>query len=385
MPSLVDQIVAAISHVAGPAAPLHAPEIAGNEWPYVKECLDTEWVSSVGSYVDRFESDLAAKTGAKYAIATMNGTAALHGCMVLAGVGHDQEVIVPALTFVATANAVSYLGAVPHFVDSELVTLGVDPAKLDGHLDEIAERRSDGVYNSRTGRKIAAVICMHTFGHPVRIDALLDVTQKWNLPLIEDAAESLGSYFKGRHTGTFGKVSALSFNGNKIITTGGGGAILTDNPNIAARAKHLTTTAKIPHLWAFEHDDIGYNYRLPNINAALGCAQLERLEDFLARKRRVADAYTAAFLGVDGVRIVLEPDHSTSNMWLNAILLAPENSAYRNPILDMTNESGLMTRPVWNLMHTLPMYAECPRADLSTAEQLASCLITLPSSPSLAA
>lgn len=378
----VDAVVDAIAGVTHGKAPLHAPEIAGNEWQYVKECLDTEWVSAVGSYVNRFEEMLASYTGAKHAIATNNGTSALHACLMVAGVARDDEVVIPSLTFIATANAVAYCGAHPHFADIAPDTMGLDPARLAAHLGAVAERRDGAVYNRATGRRISAVVCMHSFGHPADLDGLLAVTGDWRLPLVEDAAESLGSFYKGRHTGTFGLISSLSFNGNKIVTTGGGGAILTNDPGLAARAKHLTTTAKKPHAWAFEHDMIGYNYRLPNINAAMGCAQMERLDDFLTRKRIIAGRYAEAFAHIDGVRYVDAPADCVSNYWLNCIVL--DDAEARDQVLAATNDAGLMTRPAWTPMHFLPMFTDCPRDDLRVTEHVFRHLINVPSSPRLA-
>jgi perosamine synthetase len=363
---------------------LHEPEFRGNEWPYVRECLDTGWVSSVGRFVDRFEGMLVETTGAKHAIAVVNGTAALHACLVLAGVQRDDEVLIPALTFIATANAVSYVGAVPHFVDSTERTLGVDAAKLDAYLRAVAEVRDGACRNRATGAVIRALVPMHTFGHPVDLDELAALCESWKLVMVEDAAESLGSSYKGRHTGTVGRVAALSFNGNKPVTTGGGGAILTNDPALAKRAKHLTTTARVLHRWSFLHDEVGYNYRLPNLNAALGCAQLERFPDILARKRRLASKYIDAFREVRGASIAVEPAETKSNYWLVTLLLAQPDLALRDALLDALNEDGLMARPVWTLMHRLPMYAACPRMDLAGAESLEARIVNLPSSPSLA-
>lgn len=360
--------------------PLHEPAFVGNEWTYVKECLDTGWVSSVGKFVDRFEMDLAAYTGVKRAVAVVNGTAALHVCLVLAGVKADDEVLMPALTFVATANAVSYCGAVPHFIDSEEQTLGVNTEKLASYLADIGMCRSDGCYNRRTGRRIKAVVPMHTFGHPVDLDPLTELCNRFGIVLIEDAAESLGSFYKGRHTGHWGRLAALSFNGNKTITTGGGGALLTNDEKLGALAKHLTTTAKVPHPWQFNHDMIGYNYRMPNINAALGCAQLERLPDFLAAKRILAEKYRLAFANVTGVSFFSEPPGSCSNYWLNTLILDENAVGHRDELLKLTNESGFMTRPVWTLMHKLPMFKDCPRMDLTVANSLEGRLINIPSS-----
>lgn len=360
--------------------PLHEPTFSGNEWTYVKECLDTGWVSSVGKFVDRFEEDLAAYTGVKRAIAVVNGTAALHVCLILAGVKPDDEVLMPALTFIATANAVSYCGAIPHFIDSEEKTLGADPLKLAAYLDEITEQKPDGCYNRQTGRSIKAVVPMHTFGHPVDLDPLAEVCQRFGIVLIEDAAESLGSFYKGHHTGQLGLLAALSFNGNKTITTGGGGAILTNDEELGHLAKHITTTAKVPHRWKFNHDMVGYNYRMPNINAALGCAQLEQLPNFLNAKRRLAERYLQAFAGIQGIRFFTEPANSQSNYWLNTLLLDEEFAGQRDALLEATNDAGIMTRPAWTLMHKLPMFTDCPKMDLLVAESLEQRLINIPSS-----
>lgn len=362
---------------------LHEPEFAGNEWEYVKECIDTGWVSSVGSYVNRIETDLAAFTGAAYAVATANGTAALHMCVILAGVEPGDEVLLPTLTFIATANAISYSGATPHFVDSEERTLGVDAKGLETHLSEVAEIVDARCVNRTTGATIRALVVMHAFGHPADLHALAAVCARWKLVLIEDAAESLGSFYKGRHTGNVGRVAALSFNGNKLMTTGGGGAILTNDPELARRAKHLTTTARVPHRWNFIHDEIGYNYRLPNLNAALGCAQLERVPEMIERKRLLADRYATAFADVPGVRFLAEPEGCRSNYWLNTIVLDADNAGEHEAVLEVLNDSNYMSRPVWTLMHRLPMYADCPRADIRVAESLASRTINLPSSPKL--
>lgn len=359
---------------------LHEPYFIGNEWNYVKECIDTGWVSSVGKFVDKFEEKLVEYTGVKRAIAVVNGTAALHICLKLVGVEQGHEVLIPTLTFVATANAVSHCGAIPHFVDSEERTLGLDPYKLGEYLNEIVEIRSEGCFNKQSGRYIKAVVPMHTFGHPVDIDPLIEICQRFKLELVEDAAESLGSYYKGRHTGNWGRVSALSFNGNKIVTTGGGGAILTNDEKIGKLAKHITTTAKAPHKWAFYHDMVGYNYRLPNINAALGCAQLEQLPLFLEKKRALANLYRQRFSTVQGVKFFTEFEFARSNYWLNVLLLENGNLAVRDSILEISNANGIMTRPVWTLMHKLPMYKSCPRMDLKVAENLEDKIINIPSS-----
>ncbi|MGA1823488.1 MAG: LegC family aminotransferase [bacterium] len=362
---------------------LHEPCFAGNEWNYVKECLDTGWVSSVGRFVDRFEAMLAEYTGSKRAVAVVNGTAALHIALKLIGVGRNDEVLLPALTFVATANAVSYCGAVPHFVDSEEKTLGMTADTLADYLTKNAEIRGDVCFNLKTGRRIRAALPMHTFGHPVDLDAISALCKRFHLEMVEDAAESLGSFYKGEHTGTWGRVSVLSFNGNKIITTGGGGALITNDESLADLAKHLTTTAKTPHRWAFYHDTIGYNYRLPNINAALGCAQLEQLPDFLKKKRSLSEKYQQAFDGIEGVRFFTEPDFARSNYWLNVLLLDENRAGERDAVLEIANSNGLKARPAWTLLHKLPMYKNCPRMDVSVAESLESRLINIPSSACL--
>jgi aminotransferase in exopolysaccharide biosynthesis len=383
-PTLVEQVVAAIRTVvgAGPVA-LHEPSFAGNEWQYLKECLDSTFVSSVGKFVDRFEADLTAFTGAKHVVAVVNGTAALHIALKLAGVKADDEVLVPALTFVATANAVTYCGATPHFVDSEARTLGVDAAKLRDYLANHTEQRSGQCVNRATGRVIRALVPMHTFGHPADLDGLLAVAHDFNLALVEDAAESLGSYYHGRHTGTFGLMGTLSFNGNKTITTGGGGAILTNDPELARHAKHLTTTAKVPHAWEYRHDEVGYNYRMPNLNAALGCAQLEQLPAMLAAKRELFQRYEAAFRRVTGAKLMVEPEQCQSNYWLQALLLDAEKADQRDSILKATNYAGFMTRPAWVLMHALTQFKDCPRMDLASAQLLSQRLINVPSSSGL--
>lgn len=385
--ALADGVLAVMRDVLGAPSgpvPLHEPEFRGREAEYVTDCIDTGWVSSVGAYVDRIETDLAVITGAARAVATVNGTAALHICLELAGVRPGDEVLIPALTFIATANAVSYAGAMPHFVDSEDVTLGIDAAKLDVYLDEVAQITDGVCVNRVTGAPIRAVVIMHVFGCPSDMDGLGAVAERWRLQVIEDAAESLGSHYKGVHTGNRGVLSALSFNGNKVVTTGGGGAILTNDPELGRRAKHLTTTARVSHRWNFIHDAVGYNYRMPNLNAALGCAQLERLPDILARKRALADRYAEAFRDVSAVRFLTEPEGSTSNYWLNALIVKNADMALRDRLLERLNHAGYMSRPIWTLLHRLPMYAGCPRADLSCAERLEASVINIPSSARLA-
>ena len=382
--NLPQEIVRAIASVvgAGPVS-LHEPRFRGNEWVYLKECLDSTFVSSVGKFVDRFEDELAAFTGAKRAVAVVNGTAALHVALLLAGVEAGDEVLLPALTFIATANAVAYCQATPHFVDSEERSLGMDAHALRDYLTATTEMRDGHCINRSTGKVIRAMVPMHTFGHPVDIDALLAVAHDFNLQLIEDAAESLGSTMGGQHTGTFGLMGTLSFNGNKTITTGGGGAILTNDLELGKRAKHITTTAKLPHRWNFVHDAVGYNYRLPNLNAALGCAQLEQLPGFLLEKRRLFDCYQSRFTDVRGVRIVAEPRGCHSNYWLQTLLLDESLADQRDAILTATNDAGQMTRPVWTLMHRMSMYSNAPKSPLPVAESLERRLINIPSSSGL--
>lgn len=362
---------------------LHEPVFQGNEWDYVKQCLDTNWVSSVGKFVDKFEIQLAEYTGVKRAVVVVNGTAALHIALMLANIEPGDEVLIPDLTFVATANAVAYCRAIPHFVDSEEKTLGLDPVKLELWLKEISEMRNETCFNKKTGRRIRAVVAMHTFGHPVDLGPLVDVCRHYHLELIEDAAEALGSFYKGRHTGNWGKLSTLSFNGNKTITTGGGGAILTNDEKLGNYAKHLTTTAKIPHPWEYYHDQIGYNYRMPNINAALGCAQMEQLPDFVEKKRILARRYQEAFVNSDGIKVFVEPEFAKSNYWLNALLLDKGQISYRDELLELFNENGIMARPTWTLMHKLPMFKDSPKMDVCVAESLEARLINIPSSVTL--
>jgi len=363
---------------------LHEPRIAGNEWIYTKACLDSTFVSSVGVYVDRFEADLAAFTGAKHAVAVVNGTMALHVALLLAGVQPGDEVLVPALTFVATANAVRYCYATPHFVDSSEHTLGLDPFPLRSWLQHVTEQRNNTCINKQTGRPIRVLLPMHTFGHPCDLEGLQSVARDFRLVMVEDAAEAMGSWYQGQHTGTLGRLGTLSFNGNKTITTGGGGAILTNDAELARRAKHLTTTAKLQHRWAFEHDEVGFNYRMPNINAALGCAQLEQLPGFLASKRRLYARYRDAFAAHPQVRLVAEPAHCRSNYWLQTLVLDASVADQRDAVLEATNDAGFMTRPAWTPMQRLQPYLDCPRAPLPEVESLERRLINIPSSAGLA-
>lgn len=384
MSALAKQVAQTLRDVLGTPEefiPLHAPLFEGDELANVSECITTGWISSVGKFVDQFEVDLAAFCGTERAVAVSNGTSALHICLLLAGVEPDDEVLIPSLTFVATGNAVKYCHATPHFVDVEESTLGIDPDKLADYLEQIAIRDDRGCVNRKTGRRISALVPMHAFGHPVRLEELVRVAEEWGIPLVEDAAESLGSYYKGVHTGGHGLMSAVSFNGNKIITTGGGGAILTNDNELADRAKHITTTAKKPHKWAFEHDEVGYNYRMPNLNAALGVAQLKELPGFLARKRKLAERYQVAFEGVDELRFLVEPENCRSNYWLNTLQIQAEGQLEN--VLETTNTAGLMTRPVWNPLHTLSIYPGAPAGNLDVTESLAKQLVNVPSSVEL--
>jgi perosamine synthetase len=386
--SLVFEIIQRIESVIsrqeqGDFVPLHTPEFSGNEKDYLIDCIDSNFVSSVGEFVDRYERMLEAYTGAKRAVVTVNGTAALHAALHLMGVTAGDEVLVPAFTFIATANAVSYCGATSHFIDVEEKTLGVDPEKLRTYLGQIGTTKYGQCCNRHTGALIKAIVPMHAFGHPVRMHELVDVCQEFGIVVVEDAAESLGSFYKEVHTGNFGKLAALSFNGNKIITTGGGGAILTNDEELGRLAKHVTTTAKVPHRWEFVHDRIGFNYRMPALNAALGCAQMEQLPDMLKRKRTLAMKYAKAFSDIEGVKFFAEPEHSKSNYWLNALVLEKEDLELRDVLLEQTNDAGLMTRPVWTLMHQLSMFKDNPRMDLAAAESLSKRIVNIPSSANL--
>ena len=373
--------------------PLHDPRFIGNEKKYLNECIDSNFVSSVGEFVGRFEKMCAEYTGAKYAVAAMNGTAALHIALQLVGVKRDDEVITQALTFIATANAISYTDAHPVFLDVDRETMGLSPSAVEAWLQENVEMREvmkasscEGVeasgcevaaFNKNTNRRIAACVPMHTFGHPVKIDELLEILNRYNIPMVEDAAESIGSYYKGKHTGPFGKMSILSFNGNKVITTGGGGMILTDDEQLAKMAKHLTTQAKVPHAWEYVHDHIGYNYRLTNLNAAMGCAQMESLDHLLALKRTLSETYKEYFKNTE-YKFFSEPEHCKSNYWLNVIIAS--DKAQQTEILEYTNKNGVMTRPIWELMNRLPMFADCQTDSLENSIWFADRVVNIPSS-----
>lgn len=377
-PTWNEALIALVREIYGSGfIPLHRPVFEGNEKQYLIDCIDSNFVSSVGAKVTEFEQQIATFTGAKFAIATVNGTAALHVALQLAGVQRGDEVLTQALSFIATCNALSYAGAHPVFVDVDHDTLGMSPDALQSFLHMHAERRDGGCWNKSTGRRIAACVPMHTFGFPLRIVRIAAICADWGITLLEDAAESLGSYVAGRHTGTFGTLATLSFNGNKAITTGGGGMIVTDDEALARRAKHLTTTAKVPHPYEFVHDEVGYNYRLPNLNAALGCAQMERLPQMLEIKREVAQRYREFFAG-SGVTFVEPLPGDVANFWLSAIVL--ESEAERDAFLRYSNEREIMTRPIWRLMSRLPMYTHCQHDGLENSRWLEARVVNLPSS-----
>lgn len=357
--------------------PLHEPRFLGNEKKYLNECIDSTFVSSVGKFVDQFEQMFADFVGAKHAIAAMNGTAALHIALKLAGVEENTEVITQPLTFIATANAISYCGAQPIFVDVDKDTLGLSPQALETFLQQHAEIKNNQCINKTSGKVIQACLPMHTFGHPCRIDEIATICQQWHIELVEDAAESLGSYYKDRHTGNFGKLAAFSFNGNKVVTSGGGGVIVTNDDELAKRAKHITTTAKIPHPYEYVHDEIGYNYRLPNLNAALLVAQMEQLDGFLKSKRQLAEEYKT-FCTTKKINWLAEPANSQSNYWLQAIIL--EDAVVRDEFLKTSNQQGVMARPIWRLMNELEMFKHCQHGDLTNAKWLEQRVVNIPSS-----
>ncbi len=358
--------------------PLSVPKFIGNEKKYLNECIDTTFVSSVGKFVDRFENDMAAFTGAKRAVVCVSGTNALHMSLMMAGVERDDEVLTQALTFIATCNALSYIGAYPVFIDVDKSTMGLSPDAIREWLCKNAEIKDGLCFNKNSGRCIKACVPMHTFGHPVRIEELAQVCDEYHIELVEDAAESIGSKYKGKHTGTFGKVGAISFNGNKTITTGGGGMMLFQDEDLGNMAKHITTQAKVPHRWEFRHDHIGYNYRMPNINAALGCAQLEYIDKLIASKRDVAAAYAEFFKNVDGIDFFVEPENCFSNYWLNAVIT--ESKEKQLEFLQYTNDNGVMTRPIWELMNRLPMFEHCEHDSLANTIWFADRVVNIPSS-----
>ena len=374
-----NEIISFIKSLYGHAdfIPLHEPRFFGNEKKYLNECIDSTFVSSVGKFVDMFEQKIAEFTGAKYAVATTNGTAALHISLLLSGVEHGDEVITQPLTFIATCNAISYCNADPVFIDVDLDTLGLSPTALKEFLKDNCEISGQKCINKKSGKTIKACVPMHTFGHPCKIDEIKTICDEWHIALVEDAAESLGSYYDGRHTGTFGLVGAISFNGNKIITSGGGGCIITNDEVIAKKAKHITTTAKIPHKWEYVHDLVGYNYRLPNLNAALLTAQLEQLDGFLNSKRELAGIYKG-FFEDKNIKFVLEPENAKSNYWLNAVIL--NSKQQRDEFLEFTNANGVMTRPIWRLMNELEMFKNCQSGSLENSKYLEERVVNIPSS-----
>lgn len=383
---------------------LFLPVFHGNEKAYLNECIDTTFVSSVGKFVDRFEEDMEKYTGAKKAVVCVSGTNALHMSLMLAGVERDDEVLTQALTFIATCNALSYIGAHPVFIDVDKATMGLSPDAMKNWLQSNAEVRdiinhpksdilshtdyntpqypiapdSKACFNKNTGRRIKACVPMHTFGHPVRIEEIANLCREWHIELVEDAAESIGSTYKGKHTGTFGKIGAISFNGNKTITTGGGGMLLFNDEELGKYAKHITTQAKVPHRWEFRHDHIGYNYRMPNINAALGCAQLENLDKYIASKRKVAAEYVEFFKNVDNIDYFVEPENTFSNYWLSAVILKDKEAQL--DFLQQTNDNGVMTRPIWELMNRLPMFENCQNDGLKNTIWFADRVVNIPSS-----
>lgn len=358
--------------------PLHAPLFIGNEKKYLDECIDSTFVSSVGKFVDRFEEKVAEYTGAKKAVVCVSGTNALHMAMLLVGVERDDEVLTQALTFIATCNAISYIGAHPIFIDVDKETLGLSPDAVSTWLTKNAILKKGQCYNIHTGRRVKACVPMHTFGHPVRIKELAAICNDWHIELVEDAAESIGSFYEGQHTGTLGKVGVISFNGNKTITTGGGGMLLFRDEELGKFAKHLTTQAKVPHRWEFVHDHVGYNYRMPNINAAIGCAQMENLERYVENKRETAERYKEFFRSIPGITFFTEPENCRSNYWLNVVLLKDRQAQQK--FLEYTNDHGVMTRPVWQLMNKLDMFGECETDGLENSLWLADRIVNIPSS-----
>jgi aminotransferase in exopolysaccharide biosynthesis len=357
--------------------PLHEPRFLGNEKKYLNECIDSTFVSSVGKFVTQFEEEFALYVGSKYSVACVNGTSALHVALVASGVSQDDEVLTQALSFIATSNAINYCGAKPLFLDVDITTMGMSPKALQNFLENHCTVLDGVCINKLTKKTIKACVPMHTFGHPCEIDTIASLCQKWHISLIEDSAESLGSLYKGQHTGTFGKMGIFSFNGNKIITAGGGGVIVTDDETLARKLKHLTTTAKLPHKWEYIHDEIGFNYRMPNLNAALLVAQMQQLQKFLQNKRELAQEYKRFFLTCKGIKFLEEPSYAKSNYWLNAILF--ENKTTRDSFLEYTNSNGVMTRPVWGLLSDLTMFHSCYNDNLTNARYLQERVVNIPS------
>ena len=374
------KVISFIQQLYGSAdfVPLSVPRFIGNEKKYLEECIDTTFVSSVGKFVDRFEEEMALYTGTKKAVVCVSGTNALHMSLMLVGVERDDEVLTQALTFIATCNALSYIGARPIFIDVDKTTMGLSPDAMKEWLGRNAEIKNGQCYNKHTGRRVKACVPMHTFGHPVRIEELVALCEEYHIELVEDAAESIGSRYKNRHTGTFGKVGAISFNGNKTITTGGGGMMLFQDEELGKQAKHITTQAKISHRWEFRHDHIGYNYRMPNINAALGCAQLENLDKYIESKRQVAAEYEEFFKNIPGMEFFVDSEDTFSNYWLNAVILKDKEAQL--DFLQQTNDNGVMTRPIWELMNRLPMFEHCENDGLKNTIWFADRVVNIPSS-----
>ena len=388
------EIIRTLGRICGPSTisnpiGLHEPDFRETRaWEYVKDCLDTGWVSTAGEWVSRFEQELCKRTEAKYAVAVTNGTVALRLGLHLVGIKPGDEVLMPPMSFVATANAVSHLGAIPHFVDIEKETLGICPESLADRLGSVGEKREGGLFNRETGRRIGAVLSVHVFGNPAAVDKVKQVCEKWQLALVEDAAEALGSWLGETHCGLIGDIGSLSFNGNKLLTTGGGGALITNRSSLAERARHLSTTAKVPHPWEFKHDVVGWNDRMPNINAALGVAQLEVLDETLRAKAKLAELYRYSFERFEDLEFVSPAENTRSNYWLNCVRFLDKEPRYaherRQQVLELAHATGILLRPVWNLLHELPMYIDTPRGELQTAEDQASRLLSVPSSPKLA-
>jgi perosamine synthetase len=362
--------------------PLHEPYFCGKEWKYLRKTLDDNYVSSVGSFVNKFEEKIKRLTNAKYAISLVNGTAALHLSLIACGVKKNDEVLVPSITFAGTANAVTYSGAIPHFIDSEFYTLGIDPIKLEKYLDKIAIKKGKFYFNKKTNRRVSAIIPVHVFGNICQIDKILKVARKYNLIVIEDAAEALGSFFKNKHAGNFGIAGCFSFNGNKILTTGGGGAVITNNRILAKKIKHLSTTAKINHRWEYIHDTIGYNFRMPNLNAALGLAQIENLNRFLKSKRKLHKNYAEKFRLINSIKLIEEQKFSKSNCWLNAIIIKDSSLKKRNMILEFGHRNKIFLRPAWKPLHTLKHFNNMPMMNLDNSIKIYESCINLPSSAS---
>lgn len=359
---------------------LHEPIVGVSEEAFISSCLKEGWISSASAWGRKFENAICSFTSSKHSIVTVNGTSALHCALLAVGINPGDEVIVPAISFIATANAVSYTGATPHFVDSEDITLGIDPIKLDKYLSQETLPHKDGVLNKKTNKIIKALILVHTFGHPAQIDEIFKICEKYKLIFIEDAAESLGSFYKNKHTGCFSRVSILSFNGNKIVTTGGGGAVLTQDQLLADQIRHLSTTAKVAHPWEYSHDQIGFNYRMPGINAAMGCAQMQKLNEFILKKRELARMVMSALKNHSAVKLITEPQNTRSNYWLITVKLNTNSLEERNSILKILHDEKIYARPIWNLIPNLPMYKNCPRMNLDTALDLEKKVVNLPSS-----